>query len=73
MTFELSGVKAGNQAMFDGVPVVFVETTLVPGVASFTDLWVEFQETGVIDPKDWTKSKCALKLSAPILGAAAPC
>src|SRR6202167_6107877 len=24
------------------------------------DLWVEFQETGVIDPKDWTKSKCAL-------------
>jgi F-type H+-transporting ATPase subunit beta len=24
------------------------------------DLWVEFQEAGVIDPHDWTKSKCAL-------------
>src|ERR1035438_8184797 len=24
------------------------------------DLWLEFQEAGVIDPKDWTKSKCAL-------------
>src|SRR5438105_3247840 len=24
------------------------------------DLWTEFQEAGVIDPKDWTKSKCAL-------------
>src|SRR3954464_6568188 len=24
------------------------------------DLWVEFQESGVIDPKDYTKSKCAL-------------
>src|SRR5215468_4936088 len=24
------------------------------------DLWVEFQEAGVIDPKDYTKSKCAL-------------
>src|SRR6266436_5124332 len=24
------------------------------------DLWLEFQESGVIDPKDWTKSKCAL-------------
>ena len=24
------------------------------------DLWLEFQESGVIDPHDWTKSKCAL-------------
>jgi F-type H+-transporting ATPase subunit beta len=24
------------------------------------DLWLEFQESGVIDPKDWRKSKCAL-------------
>src|SRR6202158_3432783 len=24
------------------------------------DLWLEFQEAGVIDPKDWKKSKCAL-------------
>jgi len=24
------------------------------------DLWLEFQEAGVIDPHDWTKSKCAL-------------
>src|SRR5450631_4101670 len=24
------------------------------------DLWLEFQEAGVIDPKDWRKSKCAL-------------
>src|SRR6202521_436566 len=24
------------------------------------DLWLEFQESKVIDPKDWTKSKCAL-------------
>src|SRR5437660_8784673 len=24
------------------------------------DLWLEFQESGVIDPKDFTKSKCAL-------------
>src|SRR5881392_339903 len=24
------------------------------------DLWLEFQESGVIDPKDWKKSKCAL-------------
>jgi F-type H+-transporting ATPase subunit beta len=24
------------------------------------DLWTEFQEAGVIDPKDYTKSKCAL-------------
>ena len=24
------------------------------------DLWLEFQESGVIDPKDYTKSKCAL-------------
>jgi F-type H+-transporting ATPase subunit beta len=24
------------------------------------DLWLEFQEAGVIDPKDYTKSKCAL-------------
>src|SRR5713226_8329690 len=24
------------------------------------DLWLEFQETGVIDPHDWRKSKCAL-------------
>src|SRR6202167_2847921 len=24
------------------------------------DLWLEFQEAKVIDPKDWTKSKCAL-------------
>src|SRR5512133_1661345 len=24
------------------------------------DLWVEFQESGVINPKDYTKSKCAL-------------
>src|SRR5580765_3752457 len=24
------------------------------------DLWLEFQEAGVIDPKDWQKSKCAL-------------
>src|ERR1700687_117435 len=24
------------------------------------DLWTEFQEAGVIDPHDWTKSKCAL-------------
>jgi F-type H+-transporting ATPase subunit beta len=24
------------------------------------DLWTEFQEAGVIDPKDFTKSKCAL-------------
>src|ERR1044072_8074371 len=24
------------------------------------DLWVEFQESGVIDPKDYRKSKCAL-------------
>ncbi len=24
------------------------------------DLWLEFQESGVIDPKDWQKSKCAL-------------
>src|SRR5438270_2952375 len=24
------------------------------------DLWTEFQESGVIDPKDWHKSKCAL-------------
>src|SRR3982751_815688 len=24
------------------------------------DLWTEFQEAGVIDPSDWTKSKCAL-------------
>src|SRR5579862_6533323 len=24
------------------------------------DLWLEFQESGVIDPKDWSKSKCAL-------------
>src|SRR5882757_11533926 len=24
------------------------------------DLWLEFQEAGVIDPKDFTKSKCAL-------------
>jgi F-type H+-transporting ATPase subunit beta len=24
------------------------------------DLWLEMQESGVIDPHDWTKSKCAL-------------
>jgi F-type H+-transporting ATPase subunit beta len=24
------------------------------------DLWLEMQESGVIDPKDWRKSKCAL-------------
>src|SRR5215472_15802702 len=24
------------------------------------DLWLEFQESHVIDPRDWTKSKCAL-------------
>jgi len=24
------------------------------------DLWLEFQEAGVIDPHDWKKSKCAL-------------
>ena len=24
------------------------------------DLWLEFQESGVIDPHDWRKSKCAL-------------
>jgi len=24
------------------------------------DLWLEFQESGVIDPHDWKKSKCAL-------------
>jgi F-type H+-transporting ATPase subunit beta len=24
------------------------------------DLWLEMQESGVIDPKDWQKSKCAL-------------
>src|SRR5512143_524897 len=24
------------------------------------DLWIEFQEAGVIDPHDWKKSKCAL-------------
>ena len=24
------------------------------------DLWLEMQESGVINPKDWTKSKCAL-------------
>ncbi len=24
------------------------------------DLWLEFQESGVIDPHDWQKSKCAL-------------
>src|SRR6187399_1831262 len=24
------------------------------------DLWMEFQESGVIDPHDWKKSKCAL-------------
>jgi hypothetical protein len=24
------------------------------------DLWLDFQESGVIDPKDYTKSKCAL-------------
>jgi len=24
------------------------------------DLWLEMQESGVVDPKDWTKSKCAL-------------
>ena len=24
------------------------------------DLWLEMQESGVIDPEDWTKSKCAL-------------
>src|ERR1700690_1406817 len=24
------------------------------------DLWLEFQESGVIDPQDWRKSKCAL-------------
>jgi F-type H+-transporting ATPase subunit beta len=24
------------------------------------DLWLEMQESGVIDPKDWKKSKCAL-------------
>ena len=24
------------------------------------DLWLDMQESGVIDPKDWRKSKCAL-------------
>jgi len=24
------------------------------------DLWLDMQDSGVIDPKDWTKSKCAL-------------
>jgi F-type H+/Na+-transporting ATPase subunit beta len=24
------------------------------------DLWLDMQEAGVIDPKDWTKSKCAM-------------
>ncbi len=31
-------------------------TLLVKG----NDLWTEFQEAGVIDPHDFTKSKCAL-------------
>src|SRR6202451_2428906 len=38
--------------------------SVVAGVGERTregnDLWLEFQESGVIDPHDWRKSKCAL-------------
>src|SRR5205814_981829 len=44
-------MKHGGVSVFAGV----VERT-----REGNDLWVEFQESGVIDPKDYTKSKCAL-------------
>ncbi len=44
-------VEASGVSMFAGVG----ERT-----REGNDLWTEFQEAGVIDPKDYTKSKCAL-------------